>query len=390
MTTAAGLPLRTALRWGALMLFGLGCALALYSSLLGADRPGVTTALGYYSGYDQGSYLKMAGIFARGDLPANAGEYTYGVGYPLLAAPLVASGVADPFLPLDAVLFGLTVALTFLLGARIASGRPAGVQLTVGAVSAALLALVSPALTLATVPWNSNLVVPLGLVVLLAVTSPRPLTGRVALAVGLAVGAIFATRYLDAVFLGLPVLAAMVARSRADARRLALYGGIGAGSVLLLVLGSQQYAFGSPFTTPYRFHLRPGTRISDQSTGQYRLSWIPRHLTGTFLTARDGAVRSAAPPVLQQFPTLALTPVSVGFLRRLPGGHRLIWVTALAGSLVGSLFYLSFIAGSATDLAYGNARYWAAFYPLWSVLGVWATLQVGERLLHGRPAQPQR
>ena len=372
------------LRWCAVGVFVLGALLSLYANWVSPTRPS-GPSLGYYGYYDQSCYLAMAKVFAVGHIPANSLEFTYGIGFPLLGAPLVALGVADPFLPIDVVLFGVTVALTFLLGARIVADRSPAVRLTVGAASAALLALGSPALSLSTVPWNTNLVVPLGLFVLLTVTSPGPIKARVALAVGLALGWIFATRYLDALFAGLPVLAALVVRSRADARRLVGLAGAGALSVLLLVLGSQKYAFGGWFITPYRFHLAPGTTVNDQSTGQYKLSWIPRHLIGTFVTARLGTERVPAAPILQQFPALALTPVSIGFLRWLPLGHRPIWITAVGSSVLGSLFYLSFVAGSADNLKYGNTRYWSAFYPLWCVLTVWAVLQVGGRLLNGKP-----
>jgi hypothetical protein len=70
----------------------------------------------------------------------------------------------------------------------------------------------------------------------------------------------------------------------------------------------------------------------------------------------------------------------LGFYRGFDQGSYLRtarWLGAIAGSLIGSLFYLSFVAGGAGDLAFGNARSWAPWYPLWalcSVLGLAASL----------------
>ncbi len=300
-------------------------AFAAYARHISLARPGVTTHLGFYRGFDQGSYLRTARILARWHLPARYFDYEYGLGYPILGAPFIWLGMrADPFAVVDAVAFGASVSLTFVLGLRVTALR-SRVRPELIAIGAALvLAVSSPLLTLASSPWNSNVVVP-------------------------------------------------------QRRRLLLFGGSAFLLVLTLVLLSQQYTFGSFLTTPYHFHHRTSGAVArnDQSLGEYRISAIPKHFVGTFITGKQNGVREPGDPILRQFPLLLLAPIGAWSLLRARARRRSVWLGAIAGSLIGSLFYLSFVAGGAGDLAFGNARYWAPWYPLWalcSVLGLAVSL----------------
>jgi hypothetical protein len=361
-------------------------AFAAYARHISLARPGVTTHLGFYRGFDQGSYLRTARILARWHLPARYFDYEYGLGYPILGAPFIWLGMrGDPFAVVDAVAFGASVSLTFILGLRVTALR-SPVRPELIAIGAALvLAVSSPLLTLASSPWNSNVVVPLGLLVLVLTTSTRELSRARCAAIGLAIGWILATRYLDAVYLGIPALAVAVRSTSPQRRRLLLFGGSAFVLVLTLVLLSQQYTFGSFLTTPYHFHHRTSGSVArnDQSLGEYRISAIPKHFVGTFITGKQNGVREPGDPILRQFPLLLLAPIGAWSLLRARARRRSVWFGAIAGSLIGSLFYLSFVAGGAGDLAFGNARYWAPWYPLWalcSVLGLAVSLSWLSRL----------
>jgi hypothetical protein len=356
------------------LAIGLAAAvLAAYARHISVARPGVTTQLGFYRGFDQGSYLRTARLLARWRFPTRHFDYEYGLGYPILGVPFIWLGLrGDPFAVVDAVAFGATVSLTFVLGLRVTAldGHARGEVIAVGA--ALVLAASSPLLNLASSPWNSNIVVALGLLVLVLVTSTRELSPARCAVVGLAIGWVFATRYVDALFLGAPAAAALIGATSAQRRRLLLFGGSALLVVVTLVLLSQQYTFGNLLTTPYHFHHRAtGAAITnDQSLGQYRISSIPTHFLGTFVTGKQNGIRVPGDPLLRQFPLLLLAPIGAWHQLRTRARQPWVWIAALGGSLVGSLLYLSFAAGGAGDLAFANARYWAPWYPLWALYSV--------------------
>lgn len=377
------------------LAIGLAAAtLAAYARYISLARPEVTTPLGFYRGFDQGSYLRTARLLARWRFPTRHYDYEYGLGYPVLGIPFIWLGLrGDPFAVVDALAFGTTLSLTFILGLRVA-GSQCRVRPEVIAVGSALvLATSTPLLNLASMPWNSNIVVPLGMLVLVLATSTHDLSPVRCAVIGLAIGWIFATRYLDAFFLGVPVLAAFLLATPAQRRRLLLYGGSALVVVVTLVLLSQQYTFGNPLTTPYHFHHRTsGAAVrNDQSLGEYRISSIPTHFVGTFITGKQNGVREPGDPLLRQFPLLLLAPIGAWRLLRTRSSQRRVWVAAFGGSIVGTLFYLSFVAGGAGDLVFGNARYWAPWYPLWalcSVLGLVASLSWLSKIAAPRRSRP--
>jgi hypothetical protein len=350
-----------------------GVLLAAYARYVQPTRPGVLSTKGFYGFFDQGQYLKMTRILAGGHLPSSPGEYEYGLGYPILAAPFSRLGFhGDPFAPVDVLAFGATLALTFLLGIQAAAKRSLRAALVIGLAAAVIVACASPALSVGSQPWNSNVVTPLGLLVLIIATSEREITLMRSITLGVAIGWIFATRYADALFLGLPAVALLFARSTTERKRIALAGGLGLAAILLPVLASQEYALHGWLNTPYQFHTRKITGGSDQSLNQYKLGWIPTHFLGVFVTGLLQGQRTSRDPILRQFPLLVFAPMGTAVVIREYVRARIIWVAAVVGSVIGSLFYLSFIAGGAGDLQFGNLRYWTPWYPLWALLGVLA------------------
>jgi len=380
----------------AVAIFVAGVILCAYSRYLNPGRPGVVTRGGFYGvgphcQPDQYFYLRTARVFSHWKFPFGSSEYRYGLGYPILAVPFIWLGShGDPFAPVDAIAFGFTLALTFVLGTNLSPFPNRRATIAFGMAGAIVAAMASPALAIAGVPFNTNVVVPLGLLVLVLATSRREVTVGRAVAMGLAVGWILATRYLDAIFLGLPVLALIVASPARQRRRVALGSGAALAVMVVLVLASQQYAFGDFMTTPYHFHDRGSGATNDQSIHEYKPGNIPRHFVTEFVTAEDDhGVRQPRNPILHDFPLLVLAPVGAYALWKRRARSRGVWMTAIAGSVIGAAFYLSFIAGGGGDLKFNNARYWAPWYPLWSILGVLGALTVAMTIIDTTTGRPR-
>jgi hypothetical protein len=351
----------------------VGLALAAYGRYLEPARPGVTSPRGFYGFYDQGSYLDMARLFARGRIPASRAQYRSGIGYPMLAAPFIRLGFhGDPFAPVDVLAFGATLALTFLLSTHVRRDWPLAGRVLLGLAAAGVVAFSSPSLQLDNIPWNSTIVTPLGLLVLTIAVARSEITVWRALTLGIAVGWIFSTLYADALFLGLPVVALIATRTPTERRRILVWGGIALAVTAAPTLALQQYALGSWIHTPYQFHYRASTG----GDAQYRAARIPTHFMSTFITGRLGGQRVAQDPLLRQFPLLALAPIGAFLMLRARSKLRPVWLAALAGSAVGSLFYLSFIGGGAGDLGFGNLGYWLPWYPISAILAVVAIASI--------------
>ena len=192
-----------------------GVLFAAYLRFVEPFRPGVTTPLGFYEFADQGHYLTTANVLAHWHFPTRPSEYWYGLGYPILGVPFIwLRFEGDPFAPVDALAFGATLAFTFVLGTRVSPFRSFTSALAIGLGAAFTVGLASPLTGLTSVPWNTNIVVPLAAFVFVVATSTGELSWLRAVALGLAIGWIFATRYTDALFIGLVVLA-MLGRLRA-------------------------------------------------------------------------------------------------------------------------------------------------------------------------------
>jgi hypothetical protein len=343
------------------LLFVAAVLLYAFTIAVAPDRPGAATALGYYAGLDPSHYLAEARALAAGHLPSSD-EYLYGLGYPVLAAPLARLGLSDPFPPVNALLFALTVVLAARIGTTLRNLR---FGLAVG-----LVVLFGGQLyQVFTSPW-SNIVTMAACLVCLDVAcrhsrSGRPLGVRSGLLLGVAVALTFAARYVDAIF---PAAIAMVPLLRARGRRIvALVVAAAVCAVVgALVLWSHARVFGSPLDTPYSRHLAAGT--ADQSFSSYEVSRIPSRLWHT-LVVGDRIGTLSGQSLLRFCPALALAPVGLVVLlrryRRDPVGRALL--VGVVVSLVASLFYLSF---RGNGLILGGLRYYAIWFPLWLLLAV--------------------
>lgn len=337
-------------------VFLAGVAVFALAAWVHPGRPGVTSPEGWFGGYDQSRYLRITEGLADWRLPTTG--YLYGIGYPLVGVPLTWVGAADPYTPVNALLFGLIVLLTTLVGERLHG-------LVFGVVAGLAVVLATPLLDILVIPWNAMVVVPAVLGALLLAVSPRPLTWRGGAMLGLLVGIAFAARYVDAVFIA-GIAAVALLRPGRRGRAAILSAGAVAAVLVGFVLYTHDHAFGSPWTTPYSLHRRG--EVTDQDLAQYQLARVPRHFVEVFVTGESDGVRQGGDPLLPAAPWLLLAPVGLVAAFRTAHRHRLLLGVGAGLSVVASALYLSFAAGGGADLPVGGLRYFAPWFPLWGIL----------------------
>ena len=377
-------------------------AVAFYTSV---DRPGRTTKLGYYGWSDQYNYIREARALRSGVLPGseydyakmkpkpsynpkNDGplyDYAYGLGYPALAAPMVLLGMnSDPFVIPDALLFVADIVIVVILGTRLRSLR-------FGVLTAAALVFATPFLKFTVVPWSTSITALAVLVAMLVITDPKERPVAHALALGIAVGVCFAARYVDALF---PAAIGGFGLLLRAPRRAAVWRTVGGAAAIAIVLAlpilwTQQVVFGSPFTTPYRHHTVDYSTASDQSLGAFDPGRAPRSFWEVFLSGEYNGRRTQADPMIEDFPWMVLAPVGLyAIFRTRRRDTQIAYTVASVVSVVASVFYLSFRAGTGRDLVLHSLRYYVAWVPLWALLAAYGIVYLVERyFMHRRAAR---
>lgn len=364
-----------------LALLAFGAAFFAYRYSVDLQRPGQATPEGWWGFNDQRFYLTEAQHLGElGGIPADA--FNYGPGYPFLAAPFAGIGTYgwpfdDPFLPVDAAVWLVTLAATYLVGRRL-GGEAVGV----GAALAVVLA--TPLILFMTIPWNTTAVL-LAVDAAMLVALSRRLRWWHGAVLGLAVGLAYSSRYVDAAWVGIAALAVLAARGAlrprpAPAAWAALAGLVaGAGPALLL----QWSAFGDPFETPY------GHRSA--ITGrEFDVGDIPSHFAQSFLSP----FHFGDPPGERSVPLLAmmflilLVPVGVWLALRGAGVARRWLTIGFAGaSLVATLFYCAYFFTANNGIQFGSQHFFKAWFPLWALAGTLAVVEGVRRLAAIRAAR---
>jgi len=366
--------------WPALTVTGVvALGLFAYAHAIHPARPGALNPPGWYGFFDQSHYLDLARDLAAGQLPTPP-DYIYGLGYPILAAPFVKlrSG-GDAFLAVDALAFVATMVMVVALGRRLRSTA-------FGVASAAVLVVATPLLDTVVVPWNTTVTVVAVLCALVVATSSDALRWPHGLALGLAVGLAFAARYVDAAFPALIGGAALLHAGR-PAWRAWLAAGLTALSIAALVLASQAAVLGSPWKSPYSQQPgKAGAGTNQQTLANFEFERVPRNFVEVFVTGKSEGQRQTVDPLGRQFIWAILAPLGAVALGR--RRHPLFgpFAVALATSVIGTVFYLSYPGSRGDHLIYGNIHYWKAWFPLWGLLAAYGFLALTDRL----PAGPSR
>ena len=364
-------PVPSALRWSRraalrvaradpllLALVVLAAGFYAYVYVIDPGRPGEIEPLGWFNSSDQGAYL----VQAREMADFRFSTFAYGPGYPALAVPSLWLGLDyDPFAAVNGLIFVFVAAATYVTAARLSGSR------VLGAVAGYGLVFATPLVVYVDKPWNSTVSLLAASVILLLATSPRPRDWH-PWVMGLMVGAGFAARYVDAVWLAAIAAAALLSGpARGRGWRL-LTAAAGTAILVLPVLYAQDRIFGSPFTTPYARHLDLILGGSDQDLGAYDLGNVPDNAFGMLVSPFLRGARFGGEPLLQgMFWSLLAIPGAVVALRR-GRPRRVLVATAVGALVVAFVFYLSFRGAGTGSVQFGGLHYFKMWWPLLAML----------------------
>jgi hypothetical protein len=345
------------------LLLALGILAAgffAYYYITDPGRPGQLEPLGWFNSSDQGAYLQLVRDFADFRFPAE--DFDYGPGYPAIAVPFWWMGLHyDPFAPFNGMVFVFVAAATYVTARRLSGSR------AIAAAAGYGLVFATPLIVYVDKPWNSTMSLLAAAVILLLATSPAPKAWH-PWVMGLVVGAAFAARYADIVWLGaLAIVAILVGPARQ--RLPGLLGATAAAAVIVaLVAYAQDRLLGSPFTTPYASHVDHVLPGSDQDLVAYDLALVPENAYGMFISPFLRGMRFGGEPFLQgMFWALLAIPGAVVALRR-GRPFRPIVATLVVAVLGAYLFYLSFRGSGTGAVQFGALHYFKMWWPALAIL----------------------
>jgi len=372
-----------------LALLAFAAAFFAYRWAVYLDRPeigGPQRPTGWEGFHDQSYYLLEAKRL--GELRALPQEiFLYGPGYPVIAAPFANIGrfgwpYEDPFLIGNCAIWLLTITATYLVGRRV-YGEVAGVA------AALAVMLGTPLIANVVIPWNST--GSLGALMVTALVAlertPRWWHGAV---LGVAVAWAYSARYVDAFWVGIAVVAVLLARGVFARRDLKLFAAtVVAGLVAIApTLYLQWRAFGSPFRTSYST-----AAVNPVTAGAFDLGNIGPHALQTFVSPwffSEQGVTSRTEPLLSSMFLIVLAPFGYFLLLKASTGARRILVIGYGfASLTATLFYLAYYFTGSYGLTYGAQHFFKMWWPLWTIAavgGVMAGIRRLSRLAGGLPA----
>jgi hypothetical protein len=310
---------------------------------------------GWFGYYDQGQYLRLAHTLADFNFTQLHHTYTYGLGYPLTAVPMLWLGFSsDPFLPFNLFVFVFAIYAVYRAAQRLISPLA-------GWLAGFGLAFATPLVQYVDQPWNSTVCL-LAMSGILLVASKQKLTKWHAAALGLLVGWAFAARYVDVLWLAPLALTSLYRGSWRTLLKWSIGLVIGMSVVIVPVLYSHDRYFGSPFRTPYVQHIGiGGAGGSDQGLQAYKLNRVPHAALGMFVSPRwAGSQDTDRGWLIHMFWIIAAVPGVVIMMRK---SRKLFLGTFLLMAIIASVFYLSFRASGPDSLKYGTLHYYKLFWP---------------------------
>jgi hypothetical protein len=341
----------------------------LYRWAIDPNRPGVTSAHGWYGGFNQSAYLREAHLLGHlQSLPTD--QFAFGPGYPFLAAPFARSSdigwpFHDPFLTVNLVVWLLTASTTFLVGRRLYG------QL-VGAAATLALMIGTPLIVFTVTPWNTTAVLG-ALMMTLLVGLARNIRWWHGAILGAAVALAYSARYVDALWIGGVALTILVAR-RAALRSPAQVAAAFLAASLALALPAfylQWKAFGSPFESAST-HSGVGSsqfHVGDVWSHAFQLFVSPLYFTS------EGVQSDLSEPLLSSMFLLVFAPVGLAQTIRASSGSRRLLVSGTAASCFAAvLFYLAYYFTGSSGLSVGADRFFSMWFPLWALCGVWGAV----------------
>lgn len=213
--------------------------------------------------HDQLNYYNMLAKIRAGTFGSN--DFTYGLGYPLLAALFAWTCPSDPYFPLNLLCYVAMVILGFRVLQQLK--MPWGWSLLVCAWFA-----MNPFLPqVSVVPWSSTPSMVAAAVITLIVLKTE-LRWQHYLAFGISAGVLFASRYVDVMF-ALPAGLYLIARE-IRLRRTRWMMQLAPGLIAFLVIVSSVFVahkvyFGGFLRNPYQFHLRSESGLTEGDPSYY-------------------------------------------------------------------------------------------------------------------------
>jgi hypothetical protein len=210
-------------------------------------------------------------------------------------------------------------------------------------------------------PYSDSLTVVAVLAALVVVTGER-FDWPVAIAFAVVTSFAFAARYTDVVWVVALVAIPLWLRRREAWRVIAA--SAGALAVTAAIIGwAQNRAFGSPFTTPYKY-VHNGL---DATWGAYKFGHVVNAGVGVFFTG-DRSELFRVEPILKGFPWAVAAPFGLWLL--FADKHPLRWTALIATvvALASTVTYLAWVFGGTDQLKIWIIRYHVAWFPLWAIL----------------------
>lgn len=323
---------------------------------------------------DQTLYLAMYETIRTGTF--NALNYVYGVGYPLMALAVKNLWARDPFFLVNFLSIGAILIAVYRAAEKLSGSTLFSLTLALS------FAYSDYTRTTMLVPWTSTPVCAMYCWALYWWLTKERLTKLQMILIGLFAGIIFATRYVDAVLL-LPMLAFVGwnlfghEHTRRSERSAVIASLCSAALLAGLVLYSHYYFFGSPFETPYRYHMRPGNDgASDQDPKvllmRFGIPMIQQFIGSLFdvsLAYEYDAIRGNAQPVAHLMILLFLTPTGIylGYRNASPLFRRRYQI-ALIGLFLFLIIYSLHPGSCPGCLRFGSAHYYKPLVP-WIAVG---------------------
>ena len=240
------------------------------------------------------------------------------------------------------------------------------------------------------VPWSTTISTVSFLAIMYIALRNNPISFLDSILSGLSLGLTFAARYVDVVFL-LPLalypILKMDFRSIGKGKTLSQIAKASLGLLLFFVivvgvLASHYYYFGSIFKTPYHLHGRPGTNLSDQHIEVYQPKVIMDHLFGQFINPNTFHAREMETipkrlrtPLLERSFYLILAPIGIAYLM-LRGGFLLLFPCLIGGIL--ALMIYGMHPGTAPGcLQFHSLHYFKMWYPFLTIMSLVGLVQIG-------------
>lgn len=326
--------------------------------------------------YDQSYYLRMAREMALGTFDKT--DFEFGLGYPLLGVPFAFFQIENPFAVVNILMFFGIIFFSYL---GLIALFPVGI--TIGGLVCVLMYLPFHEFIIG-VPWNNSVTI-LSFTILFYINfSYKVLDVYKSFVIGFIIGWVFASRYLDAIFLMIVVLPIIFRTCRTyftNKKRLLMISSSGiiiGFAMISAVLYSHNYYLGGYFCSPYKKHVlhRGHQVLFDQDLKTHEFSKSLPHIYGVFINS-DGCYQtpSGTKSLFEKFPLLYFCSIGFVLLYYQQTQKRIDLLCLLVGLFLTTYFYAAYYLQPG-NLRFNAFRYIAFYYPLLTTLSIYGVMAI--------------